>query len=135
MLNQCNFIGRVGRDPESRYTADGQAVCNFSVACGEKYKDKAGNMQEKTEWVSVVVWGRLAEICQEYLAKGSLCYISGKMQTRKWQDKDGNDKYTTEIVAREMKMLSGKGDGQRDSGGFPAPPSTGEMPDDSNVPF
>lgn len=127
MLNQCNFIGRLGRDPEIRYTAGGDPVCNFSLACGEKYKDKNGNQQEKTEWVNIVIWGKLADIAGTYLKKGSLAYISGKMQTRKWTDQNGNDKYTTEIVVREMKMLDGKRDGGSD---IPAPP----IGDDS-VPF
>lgn len=104
MLNQCNFIGRLGRDVEIRYTQAGKAVGSFSIACSEKRGD-----QESTEWVNVVVWDKLAEICGEYLSKGSLVFISGRMQTRKWQDQGGADRYTTEIVAREMKMLSPKG--------------------------
>lgn len=104
MLNQCNFIGRLGRDVEIRYTQAGKAVGSFSIACSEKRGD-----QESTEWVNVVVWDKLAEICGEYLSKGSLVFISGRMQTRKWQDQGGADRYTTEIVAREMKMLSAKG--------------------------
>lgn len=104
MLNQCNFIGRLGRDVEIRYTQAGKAVGSFSIACSEKRGD-----QESTEWVNVVVWDKLAEICGEYLSKGSLVFISGRMQTRKWQDQSGADRYTTEIVAREMKMLSAKG--------------------------
>lgn len=127
MLNQCNFIGRIGRDPEVRYTASGDPVCNFSLACGEKFKDKNGKSQEKTEWVNIVIWGKLAEIAGTYLKKGSLVFISGKLQTRKWTDKDGSEKYTTEIIAREMKMLDGKRDGGSD---IPAPPMT-----DDSVPF
>ncbi len=112
MINNCMFIGRLGRDPEVRYTQSGSPVCSFKIACSEKYKDAPGNVQENTEWVPIVAWAKLAEICGEYLQKGSLVYISGRMQTRKWQDQSGTDRYTTEIVAREMKML----DSRRDSG-------------------
>lgn len=107
MINQCNFIGRLGRDPETRYTQSGKAVASFSLACSEK---RGG--EESIEWVNVVAWEKLAEICGQYLTKGSLVFISGRMQTRKWQDKEGGTRYTTEIVAREMKML----DSRRDSG-------------------
>jgi single-strand DNA-binding protein len=136
MMNQCNFIGRLGRDPEVKYAQSGDAVCNFSLACSEQWKDKQGNKQEKTEWVNVVIWGKLGEIAGQYLQKASLCYISGKMTTRKWKDQAGNDRWTTEIVAREMKMLSPKqGDGQQSgSGGYgegmQEPPPMGD-----DVPF
>ena len=135
MLNQCNFIGRLGRDPETKYTASGEAVCNFSLACSEQWKDKQGNKQEKTEWVNVVIWGKLGEIAGQYLQKGSLCFISGKMTTRKWLEKDGSTRHTTEIVAREMKILSGgKGKSEPGPGGhggpFPEPPDIGD-----DVPF
>ena len=104
MVNNCMFIGRLGRDPETRYTQSGKAVASFSLACSEK---RGG--EESTEWVNVVAWEKLAEIVGQYLTKGSLVFISGRMQTRKWQDKEGGTRYTTEIVAREMKMLDGKG--------------------------
>ena len=110
MLNQCNFIGRLGRDPETKYAQNGDAVCNFSLACSEQWKDKQGDKQEKTEWVNVVIWGKLGEVAGQYLQKGSLCFISGKMSTRSWEN-DGEKKYATEIVAREMKMLSSKKEG------------------------
>lgn len=132
MLNQCNFIGRLGRDVETRYTQAGKAVATFSIACSEKRGDN-----ETTEWVSVVAWEKLAEICQQYLSKGSLVFISGRMQTRKWQDQSGNDRYTTEIIAREMKMLSprqGDGSGQGGYGGGVS--FQGQSPvDDGSVPF
>ena len=138
MVNKWIGIGNLGADPEVRYTQSGSPVCSFKIACSEKYKDASGNMQENTEWVPIVAWRRLAEICGEYLAKGSRVYIEGKLQTRKWQDQNGNDRYTTEIVAREMKMLSprsesGAGGGQSGGhgGGYEPPP----MPEDSEVPF
>lgn len=113
MLNQCNFIGRLGNDPEIRYMPDGKAAATISIGCSEKWKDKQTNEQrERTEWVRCVSFGKLAEIMGEYLRKGSLVYISGKMQTKKWQDQSGQDRYTTEIVVSEMKMLGGKGDNQ-----------------------
>lgn len=128
MLNQCNFIGRLGRDPETRYTQSGKAVASFSLACSEKRGD-----EESTEWVNVVAWEKLAEICGQYLTKGSLVFISGRMQTRKWQDKEGGTRYTTEVVAREMKMLDSRGGGDR-SGSAGADGSAPPMGDDS-VPF
>ena len=109
MLNQCNFIGRLGQDPEVRYSQGGTAFANLSVACTEKWKDKQTQEQkERTEWVKAITSGRLAEVCGEYLRKGSLVYISGKMVTRKWQDQSGQDRYTTEIRINEMKMLSSR---------------------------
>jgi single-strand DNA-binding protein len=112
MLNQAQIIGHLGRDPETRYMPNGDAVCNFSIATTEKWKDKAtGEQKEATEWHRISVYGRLAAVCGEYLRKGSLCYVSGKLKTRKWQDKDGAEKYTTEINATEMKMLGGHGGG------------------------
>ena len=120
MLNQCNFIGRLGNDPEVRYMPDGKAAANISIGCSEKWKDKQnGEQKERTEWVRGSAFGKLAEIMGEYLRKGSLVYISGKMQTRKWQDQSGQDRYSTEIVISEMKMLGGKSDnqGQQQQGG------------------
>jgi len=111
MVNQCIFIGRLGKDPEVRATQSGVSVCNFSIACSERWKDKDGNQQEKTEWINIVAWKRLAEICGEYLHKGDLVFVSGSFQTRKWQDQSGNDRYTAEIVAKEIRMLSAKNRG------------------------
>ena len=102
-LNRCEFIGRLGKDPEIRYSASGDAIANFSIAVGWKTKDKEG-----AEWVRVTAFGKLAEICGKYLRKGSQVYIAGRMTTRKWQNKDGVDQYTTEIVADQMQMLGGK---------------------------
>lgn len=107
-FNQIILIGNLGRDPEVKYTQGGQAVCNFSVAVNEQWTDKSGEKQEKTEWHRVVFFGRLAEIAGEYLKKGSQIYIEGRLQTRKWQDKEGHDRYTTEIVANDMQMLGSR---------------------------
>lgn len=113
MLNQAQIIGHLGRDPEIRYMPNGNAVANLAIATTEKWKDKEGNKQEATEWHRVSVFDKLAEVCGEYLRKGSLVYISGKIKTRKYTDKDGVEKYATEIQANEMKMLGGKPDGQQ----------------------
>ena len=128
MINQCNFIGRLGRDPETRYTQSGKAVASFSLACSEK---RGG--EESTEWVNVVAWEKLAEIAGQYLTKGSLVFISGRMQTRKWQDKEGGTRYTTEIVAREMKMLDSKKDGQQQNQQWQPQPQ--RMVPETDVPF
>jgi len=114
-INKVIIIGNLGRDPETRYMPDGGAITNISVATTDKWKDKNGEMQEKTEWHRVAFFGKLAEIAGEYLKKGSQVYVEGRLQTRKWQDKDGADKYTTEIVANQMQMLgsrSGMGGGR-----------------------
>lgn len=111
-LNKVMLIGYLGNDPESRQ-AGSSTVCNFTVATSESYKDSKGDTIERTEWHRVVVWGKLAEICGQYLAKGRQVYIEGKLQTRSWE-KDGQKQYTTEIVASAMQML-GKGDGQGSS--------------------
>ena len=110
-LNKVMLIGNLGKDPEVRYTTSGQAVASFNLATSEKFKNKSGDWEERTEWHRVTLWGKLAEIAGEYLAKGKTVYIEGRLQTRKWTDRDGNDKYTTEIVGDRMQMLSGKGDG------------------------
>jgi len=137
VLNKAILIGNLGDSPTVRYTQDGTPVASFSVATSERWKDKDGHNQESTEWHKIVVWKRLAEICGEYLSKGSKVYIEGKMQTRKWQDQNGNDRYTTEIVAREMKMLDSKGSSkENDKGGdgYYMPPDMPGTPD-SDVPF
>jgi single-strand DNA-binding protein len=110
-VNKAILVGRLGRDPETRYTGGGQAVANFSVATDYSYKDKNGERQKRTEWHKIVAWRQLAEICQKYLKKGSLVYIEGRIETREWQDKEGQKRYSTEIIANEMRMLGGKGDG------------------------
>ena len=109
-INKVILIGNLGNDPDVRYTANGAAVSNINLATTDSWKDKeTGEQQDRTEWHRVVFFNRLAEIVAEYLKKGSQVYIEGRLQTRKWQNKDGNDKYTTEIVANEMQMLGGKG--------------------------
>lgn len=109
-VNKVILIGNLGNDPDIRYTASGAAVANISLATAESWRDKeTGDQQERTEWHRIVFFGRLAEIVGEYLKKGSQIYVEGRLQTRKWQDKEGNDRYTTEIVANEMQMLGSRG--------------------------
>lgn len=129
-LNKAMIIGRLGQDPDVRYTQSNTAVANLSVATSERYKDKSGEWKENTEWHRVVAWGRLAEICQEYLKKGSLVYIEGPIQTRQWEDKDGQTRYTTEIKALTMTMLDSKG--SNNGGGMADAPKKGQ-PVSSNV--
>ncbi len=139
-VNKVIIIGNLGQDPETRYMPSGSAVTNLRVATNESWKDKqTGEQKDRTEWHRVAMFGRLAEIAAEYLRKGSQVYIEGKLRTRKWQDKDGNDRYTTEIVADEMQMLSG-----RSGGGAPAmsdspPASAAVQPSgddfDDDIPF
>lgn len=140
-LNRCEFIGRLGRDPESRFSPDGMQIVSFSIAVGRKYKDK-----EETEWVNIVAFGKLAEICAEYLSKGKQIYVAGRMNTQKYQDKEtGQDRYSTRIIADQMQMLGGRDDdvGQRSQPAqrpqqtqqqsTSAPSSLADM--DSDVPF
>ena len=127
MVNKVILIGNLGQDPEIRYTQSGTAVATLSLATTEKFKEKDGQVKEQTEWHRIVAWSRLAEVCGEYLHKGSKVYIEGKLQTRKWTDQNGNDKYTTEVIAREMKMLSPRGDGGGSGGGgYQEPPPQGD---------
>lgn len=116
-LNKVMLIGNLGRDPEVRYTSAGTAVASFSIATSEKFKSKSGEWEERTEWHNITLWGRLAEIAGEYLSKGKTVYIEGRLQTRKWQDRDGKDRYTTEIVGEKMQMLGARGEGGRTGGG------------------
>ena len=133
-VNKAILIGNLGKDPELRFTPGGQAVANFSIATNEKWTDKAGVKQEKTEWHRIVAWGKTAELCGEFLKKGREVYIEGKIQTREWNNKDGVKQYTTEIVAQNVTFLSGKSDGGSRGGdefAQPAPlPSS-----DSDIPF
>lgn len=154
MLNKVMLIGNLGADPETRFTQDGTCVCNLRLATTEKFKDRNGQQQERTEWHRVVLWGRLGEIANQYLKKGARVFIEGKIETRKWTNKEGQDQYTTEIRANEMKMLGGGGGGRSDSGssggGFPSQggggasksndpfagsPDFGDVPVDDDIPF
>ena len=144
-VNKAIIVGTLGQDPEVRYTANGSAVANISVATNETWKDKStGEAQERTEWHRIVMFGKLAEIAQQYLKKGSQAYFEGRIQTRKWQDQSGNDRYSTEIVANEMQMLGGRAGGgggaPMESGGEPqsrpAPAETAPMDDGfDDIPF
>lgn len=133
MLNKWIGIGRLGKDPEVRYTPDGAMVTSFSLATDRQWKDKNGEKQQETEWHNIVIFGKLAEICGNYLSKGSLIYLEGKIQTRKWKDKEGVTRYTTEIVGKEMKMLSGKKDGEPREAY--ASRDDRPLPDDGDIPF
>jgi len=141
-INKVILIGRLGQDPEVRYTPDGTAVANFSIATSEEWKDKnSGEKRERTEWHRIVAWRRLGEICGEYLSKGRQVYIEGRIQTRSWEDKDGNKRYTTEIIASDVQFLGG-----RDSSAAPGPSTgtpdagggsafSGQGPQDDDIPF
>ena len=137
MLNKVILIGRLGRNPETRYMPNGEAVCNFSVATDESWKDAKGNRQERTEWHNITMYRRLAEIAAQYLKKGSQVYIEGKIQSRKYTGKDVVERTAYDIVANEMKMLGGGQDGQN----APAPQAKGQAPAhpqkdaDSDIPF
>ena len=120
-VNKVILVGRLGKDPETRYMPNGEAVTNCTLATSENWKDKAGEKQEKTEWHNLTFYRRLAEIAGEYLKKGSQVYIEGRIRTRKWQDKDGQDRYTTEIIADSMQMLGGRAGAGDASGRVEAP--------------
>ncbi len=122
-LNKVMLIGRLGRDPEVRYTKDGTAVANLRLATSEQWTDKGGEKQERTEWHTVVLWARQAEIAQQYLQKGRLVYVEGRLETRKWQDQNGQDRYSTEVRANLFQMLD-RGEGG--SGGRDAPSDRGD---------
>jgi len=112
-VNKAILIGNLGKDPELRYTPSGQAVASFPLATSERFKDKEGNWQERTDWHNVVVWGRQGETVKEYLKKGRSAYVEGRIQTRSYEDRDGNKKYVTEIVASRIQFLGGRGEGDR----------------------
>lgn len=133
-VNKAIILGHLGRDPEVRFTGGGQAVCNFSVATTESWKDKGGQKQERTDWHKVVVWGKLAELCGQYLKKGRQCYVEGRLQTREWTDKENRKQYTTEVVASNVVFLGGekRSGGQEESGTDPAPAGPVE---DNDIPF
>ena len=141
-LNKVMLIGNLGRDPEVRYTPDGTAVANFSIATSREWKDKAtGEKKERTEWHRIVAFRRLGEICGEYLSKGKQVYVEGHLKTREWEDKEGNKRYTTEIVASQMQMLGSKTDSNapRSSSSSSAPEKPDMPPypeaEDDDIPF
>jgi len=130
MVNKVVLVGRIGRNPEIKYLQSGAPVANFSVATSETWKDKNGAKQEKTEWHNIIAWNKLAEICGEYVTKGMMVFIEGKLQTRSWEDKNGGKRQTTEIVAETIKMLGGgkPKETPQESGGAPAA-------EDQDIPF
>ena len=141
-VNKIILVGNLGADPEVKQFDSGKSVTEFSLATSETYKDRDGQKQTRTEWHRIKAWDRLGEICAQYLNKGQQVYIEGRIQTRKWQDKDGNDKYTTEIVANQMQMLGSKGDVTESvpEPGEIVPLNTtgnivGPVPDDDDLPF
>jgi single-strand DNA-binding protein len=136
-INKVILIGNLGKDPELRYTPGGQAVASFSLATSEKWRDKDGVMQDKTEWHNIVVWGRQAEVAKEYLAKGKQVYIEGRIQTRSWEDKEGNKRYTTEIVGQRMQFLGTRDSGKEAPSDMPAeaPPVGDIAGEDEDLPF
>ena len=141
-INKVILVGNLGADPETRYMPSGSAVTNLRLATTDSWKDReTGEQQERTEWHNVAMFGRLAEIAAEYLRKGSQIYVEGRLRTRKWQDRDGNDRWTTEIVANEMQMLGGRpGSGApasrgQDQGGAPAPAGPPNEDFDDDIPF
>ena len=142
-INKVILVGRLGRDPELKYTASGTPFCRFSMATDDSWTDKgSGERTERTEWHNIVVWDKLAEICNNYLTKGKMVYIEGSLQTREWDDQEGNKRKTTEIRARDMMMLGGPGEGGGGSRRPSAPPPGGESPGgggspitDDDIPF
>jgi len=138
-LNKVMLIGNLGKDPEVRYTPAGVAVASFNVATSERFKGKSGEWEERTEWHRVTLWSKLAEIAGEYLSKGKTVYIEGRLQTRKWQDNSGNERYTTEIVGEKMQMLSPRGESRRGGEMTAEPAGVGSFEEppfqDDDIPF
>jgi single-strand DNA-binding protein len=136
VLNKVMLIGRLGRDPEMRYTGSGTPVCNFTLATDENFKDKSGEWQKRTEWHRIVAWAGLAERCSQLLSKGKLAYVEGRLQTREWDDRDGNKRRTTEIVINRMRVLTPRGEPGLEMEAAPEPPED-TAPDitDEDVPF
>jgi single-strand DNA-binding protein len=122
MVNKVILVGRLGRDPELRYTPKGQAVANFTVATNEVWRNQDGERQERTEWHRIVVWGKTAEFCQNYVTKGRQIYIEGRLQTREWEDREGHKRWTTEIVAQNIQLLGSRREG--DAPGAPREDAT-----------
>ena len=138
-VNKVILVGNLGRDPELRYIPSGQAVANFTLATNDRWRDKEGNNQERTEWHRIVVWGKSAENCAQYLQKGRSVYIEGRLQTREWEDKDGNKRQTTETIAQVVQFLGGRGGGGAAVDSAPSDADSGggqpSGPPSSDVPF
>lgn len=144
-VNKAILVGRLGRDPETRYTSAGQAVCNFTLATDETFRDRSGERQKRTEWHRIVLWAKLAEIAQQYLKKGTLVYIEGRIQSRQWDDRDGNKRTTVEIVGNVMRMLSSRAETAAAAAGAAADveapaapaeePAAGPEISDEDIPF
>jgi single-strand DNA-binding protein len=136
-VNKAILIGNLGKDPEIRYTPSGQAVASFSIATTRKWKDKEGQSQEQTDWHNIVVWGRMAELAKEYLAKGRSVYIEGRIQNRSYDDKEGNKRYISEVVATTMQFLGGRSDhaGGQQASQAPPPEQPPDITDDDDLPF
>ena len=138
MVNKAILIGRLGRDPEMRYTPAGTPVCNFSLATDESFRARSGEMQRRTEWHNIVAWGKLAEQCSQLLGKGKQAYVEGRLQTREWNDREGNKRRTTEVVINRMRILTPKGEaGPTQESLGPEPPEETVAPEitDEDVPF
>jgi single-strand DNA-binding protein len=134
-VNKVILIGNLGRDPELRYTKDGKAVANFTLATNDRWRDREGNSQERTEWHRIVVWDKQAENCAQYLQKGRSVYIEGRLQTREWEDKEGQKRQTTEIVAQQVTFLGSRDAGSR-SASAPTPPGPEPAPaEGDDIPF
>lgn len=133
-VNKAIIVGRLGRDPETRFTSGGQQVTNFSVATDETFKDRSGEKQKRTEWHRIVLWGKLAEIASQYLSKGSLVYLEGRIETREWEDKQGVKKFTTEIIGNTLRMLSSNGNRTEAPAAEPEPVGA-TVADDESIPF
>ena len=134
-LNKIIIIGHLGRDPESRYMPSGEQITSISVATTESWKDKSGNKQEQTEWHRISFFGKLAEIAGQYLKKGSQVYVEGRIRTRKYTDRDGVERYQTQIIADTMQMLGGKPDQSGGRNSYSEAKETGRMPQDDDIPF
>lgn len=135
-LNRCEFIGNLGRDPEIKTTPAGKKVANFSIACTESWKDQSGQKQEKTEWINIVVWDKLAEVVERFVKKGSKVFVSGKFQTRSWDDvESGKKRYATEVLLHELIMLDGKKAEAGEGGSAPAGAGYQAPPADDDLPF
>ena len=135
MVNKVILVGNLGKDPDVRFTASGRAVCKFPVATSERWTDQQGQKQERTEWHNVVVWGKQAETCGQYLAKGRQVFVEGSIHTRSYDDKDGNKRYITEIVARDVRFLGGGRGGAEAPASAPAGEEAGPPSEEDDIPF